>query len=88
MNDTQTTTKYICRGFRPVRAGSIREAAQLFADRAARRQFGRAGYAGTCTMGSYTENGETAEFSAFIGRLTGRRETTGHNYNFTVHRID
>jgi hypothetical protein len=87
MNDTQTTTKYTCRGFRPVSAESLREAAEIFAAREARRQFGRSGYARTCTMGSYTQDGATAEFTAFIGVRTGRHETTGHNYSFTVHRI-
>lgn len=75
---------YTCTGFNRVKAESMREAAGVFASRAARRQYGRNGYCRTCTQGDYAENGSLAEYSAFIGYTTGLHETTGHNINFTV----
>ena len=76
--------KYTCNGFRPVEAESIREAASIFANRAARRAFGRSGYARTCQIQAHARDMSFAEFSAFIGYTTGRNETTGHNVQFTV----
>ena len=73
-----------CNGFRPVRALGIAEAAEVFARRAARRAFGRRGYVRTLVEDSYVPNLSIVEFAAFIGYSTGRNETTGHNYRFTV----
>ena len=73
-----------CNGFRAVRALGIAEAADIFAKRAARRAFGRRGYVRSLVEDSYTRNLSIMEFSAFIGYSTGRNETTGHNYRFTV----
>ena len=73
-----------CNGFRSVRADSIRDAAETFAKRAARRAFGRRGIVRTMVEDSYTRNLSIVEFSAFIGYPTGRNETTGHNIRFTV----
>ena len=73
-----------CNGFRPVRALGIAEAAEVFAKRAARRAFGRRGYVRTLVEDSYTRNLSIVEFAAFIGYPTGRNETTGHNFRFTV----
>ncbi len=78
--------KYTCNEFKGVTAESIKEAAKIFATRAAKRKYGRAAYCRTCTMGSYAEDGRLAEFSAFIGYTTGQNETSGNNINFTVHR--
>lgn len=77
--------KYTANGFKSVMAERITEAAQVFANRAARREFGRKGYCRTCTQGAYSQDGRLAEYSAFIGYTTGRNETTGHNINFTVY---
>ncbi len=80
-------SKFTCNGFKSVSGGiSISEAAEIFANRAARREFGKSGYARTCTMGSRTQDESVAEFQAFVGYSTGRNETTGHNINFTVVR--
>lgn len=83
-----TMSKFTCNGFKSVTGDiSISEAAEIFANRAARRKYGKSGYARTCTMGSRSEDESTAEFSAFIGYRTGQSETTGHNINFTVCRV-
>jgi hypothetical protein len=73
-----------CSGFRSVRADSIRDAAETFAKRAARRAFGRRGIVRTLVEDSCTRNLSIVEFAAFIGFPTGRNETTGHNVRFTV----
>jgi len=78
-------TKYTCNGFQSVTAETMSEAANIFANRAARRKYGKSGYARTCNLGSYAQ--DLAEFSAFIGYKTGRNETTGHNINFTVYKV-
>jgi len=75
---------YRCNGFRSVRADSIRDAAEIFAKRSARRAFGRRGIVRTLVEDSYTRNLSIVEFAAFIGYPTGRNETTGHNIRFTV----
>ena len=77
-------TLYRCNGFRSVRADSIRDAAGVFAKRAARRAFGRRGIVRTMVEDSYTRNLSIVEFAAFIGYSTGLNETTGHNIRFTV----
>ena len=75
---------YRCNGFRSVRALGIRDAAEVFARRAARRAFGRRGLVRTLVEDSYTRNLSIVEFAAFIGYGTGPNETTGHNIRFTV----
>ena len=77
-------TLYRCNGFRPVRALGIAEAAEVFARRAARRAFGKRGIVRVLNEDSYTRNLSIVEFAAFIGYPSGRNETTGHNYRFTV----
>jgi hypothetical protein len=79
--------KYTTSGRRAVKAESMKAAAEVFANRAARDKFGRSGYCRTCTLGSWSQDNTLGEFSAFIGRSTGRNETTGHNINFTVSRL-
>ena len=76
--------KYITNGRRPVVAETMSDAAQIFANRAARDKFGRSGYCRTCVCTSWSQDNTLGEFSAFIGYRTGRNETTGHNVNFTV----
>jgi hypothetical protein len=78
--------KYTCNGFKSVTTETMSEAANIFANRAARQKYGKSGYARTCTQGAYAQDGRLAEYSAFIGYGTGRNETAGHNINFTVHR--
>jgi hypothetical protein len=77
-------TLFRCSGFRSVRALGMRDAAEIFAKRAARRAFGRRGLVRTLVEDSYTRNLSIVEFAAFIGYPSGRNETTGHNVRFTV----
>lgn len=76
--------KFICSGCRSLETDSIRSAGERFAMRFARRRFGRNADVRTCSINSQTENGQSAEFSAFIG-ITSGNTTTGHNINFTIH---
>ena len=73
-----------CSGFRSVRALGIYDAAEIFAKRAARRAFGKRGLVRTLVEDSYVPNLSIVEFAAFIGYPSGRNETTGHNFRFTV----
>lgn len=75
---------YHCSGFRSVRAAGIRDAAEVFAKRAARRAFGRRGIVRTLNEESWTKDFSLIEFSAFIGYPSGPNETTGRNVRFTV----
>lgn len=77
--------RYRCPGFRTVRAESARDAAEVFAGREARRQYGARGYCRTCCPGAHTPDGRTQEFNCFIGYATGMHETTGHNVTLTVY---
>ena len=77
-------TLFRCNGFRSVRAEGIHDAAEIFARRAARRAFGKRGLVRTLVEDSYVPNLSIVEFAAFIGYSSGRNETTGHNYRFTV----
>lgn len=78
--------KYTCNGFKSVKAETMKEAAEIFANRAAKRKYGRSAYCRTCTQGAYAQDGRLAEYSAFIGYTTGQNETSGNNINFTVYR--
>jgi hypothetical protein len=80
--------KYTTNGRRSVVAETMSDAAQIFADRAARDKFGRSGYCRTCVCTSWNQGNTLGEFSAFIGYRTGRNETTGNTINFTVYRED
>ena len=77
-------TLFRCNGFRSIRALGMRDAAEIFARRAARRAFGKRGLVRVLNEDSYTRNLSIVEFAAFIGYPSGRNETTGHNYRFTV----
>lgn len=78
---------YWSSGFRSVRAEGIKEAADVFAVRAARRSYGRRGYCRTLLVGSYSRDYSLIECSAFIGYPTGLNETTGHNIYLTVAKV-
>jgi hypothetical protein len=82
-----TVMKYASPGFRSVEASSNRAAAAIFAERAARKRYGRSGYCRTCKQVAHSKDGTFAEYIAFIGRtLRGQRsETAGHNQSFVVY---
>ena len=77
--------KYTCNGFKSVKAETMNEAAEIFANRAAKRKYGRSAYCRTCTEQSYAQDMSLAEYSAFIGYTSGQNETSGNNINFTVY---
>ena len=65
---------------------SARDVAQTFADRLARKEFGRKGRAITLRSDSYTPDGSQVNYEAFIGYPSGDRTYAGHNIHFTVYR--
>jgi hypothetical protein len=77
---------YISNGFRSVQAASMKEAAQIFAGRQARKEFGKSATVRTLNVNAHATDNSFAEYQAFIGRSTGIHETTGHNFSFTVSR--
>ena len=77
--------KYLSNGHQAVLAESMKEAANIFANRKARAIFGRWAYARTCELESYSQDNSLGEFNAFIGYRTGLGETTGKNVRFTVY---
>jgi hypothetical protein len=69
---------------RSVSADSMRDAAEIFANRLARKAYGRSAYARTLNLNSWSQDNTVGEYEAFIGYRTGPHETTGHNERFTV----
>jgi hypothetical protein len=75
-------------GFRDVQAESAREAAEIFATRQARRDYGRNGHCRTIRLDSWTEGGKSHMFEAFIGRpVRGENATSGRNVWVYVRRV-
>jgi len=82
-----TMNTYTSSGFRSVRAENIRSAAEIFANRHARRQYGPRGYCRVYQMAGYAQDMSLAEFDAFIGLNGPERGTTvGRNVRFTILR--
>lgn len=76
-----------CENHRPItETDDMKEAAEIIAGRKARAAFGRRGYARTCNLESWSQDGTIGEFNAFIGYSTAPHETTGHNVRFTLTR--
>jgi len=79
---------YTTDGCKTVQADSMQEAAEIFANRKARRKYGRGGYSRTCTRESSTMDGEMAEYNAFLGYTPAEKHnagtTTGTNERFAV----
>jgi len=82
-------TLFASDGFRPVRADSAREAAEIFANRQAAREYGRTGFCRTMRLDCWTPNGRSHTFEAFIGRpVPGDRGTTaGRNVWIYVRQV-
>lgn len=76
--------KYYSNGFRPVVSDSIKEAAEMFANREAKNVYGKKGFCRIMNVNCHSEDYSTIECCAFIGYKSGRDSTTGHNFNFTV----
>lgn len=73
-------------GFRSIRQSdavrSAEDAARVFAGRQARREYGRTGHVRTLRADSWTRDGSSATFEAFIGRPGSgidRNTTVGRN---------
>ena len=79
--------KYACDDFRPVMADSPAGAAQAFAERLARRTYGRKGYCRNVRLDCWTESGTSHTFEVFIGYSVGQGTTSGHNEWLHVRRI-
>lgn len=82
--------KYISQGHRPTAASdasSPSEIGELFAQRKARRLFGRAGRVGALRLDSWLSDGTLMEFDAFIGRPAPGGGLCGRNVRFTVRGI-
>ncbi|MFZ0712492.1 MAG: hypothetical protein WAM53_20805 [Terrimicrobiaceae bacterium] len=78
--------KYISQGFRSVQACSIRAAVVIFAERAARKRYGKSGYCQTFTQLTCSPDGTFAQYSVFIGYSPrGRRDKVGHSQTFQVY---
>jgi hypothetical protein len=85
-------TTYHCPGFKPLKddgyeISSPREAAARFAERLARKIYGKAGYCHHTRLDTYTEDGRCHNYEAFIGKDLPRRYgggCQGHNVWFTV----
>jgi len=78
---------YYSPGFRNVEAESPAEAARIFANRQARRDFGRRGYCRTLRLDCWTENHRSHTFEAFIGYDVDRNSCSGHNVWIYVDRV-
>ena len=79
-------TTYLSNGFRSIQAEGMKDAAEIFALRQARKEYGKAATVRTLNIRAHAQDNSFAEFEAFIGRRTGKHETTGHNLHFTVSR--
>ena len=75
---------YTCSGYRPVRAENNEEAAEIFATREAVKRYGKKGLVRVLNENGRSFNGTVIHWQAFIGKETGRNETTGHNIHLTV----
>jgi hypothetical protein len=81
---------FSCGGFRNVRlheSQDMRDAAGIFAARAARRKYGRSsGYCRTMRLDSWSQDGTRGVYEAFIDYSNGQGATIGHNIWLTVDR--
>lgn len=85
---------YTCDNFKSVRTGEEhsyiliengKDAARVFAQRLARKQYGKRGTVAAVRMDCYAENGSYANYEVFIGRSNDERGVTGHNEYLTVY---
>lgn len=82
---TETMQTYSCNGCRNVKAESMGQAADIFAGRLARREYGRRAYAAICNLDSQTMCGTMGNYNAFIGTAGGQGTTVGKNIMFSVY---
>lgn len=79
--------RFTCEGFRAVEAYGPEEAAEIFAERQARRDYGRAGYCRLVRLDCWAESGRYHNYECFIGTtVKGEPNTTaGRNIWLTVY---
>ena len=76
--------KYTCDGFLSVEAESMREAAEIFGERLARRKYGKRGQVGACRCNGHTQDGSYGDYDLFIGYPSDQNQTTGHNVMLSI----
>ena len=79
---------YLCEGFRPAKAWDAKEAAEVFADRLARRWWGRSAFCHHVRRDSWSESGRRVTFEAFIGTPAEGGGCAGRNVWLTVYRAE
>ena len=83
--------KYTTHGCRAVTAENMRDAAGEFANRIARKTFGKTAYARTCNRSSWNADNTLGEYDAFIGYTPAGKHnigtTVGSNIRFSVYRV-
>ncbi len=86
-HNSEKAMRYTSPGFRSVEACSNRAAAVIFAERAARKHYGRSGYCRTCTQVASSEDGTFAKYSASIAYTSRghRSETAELKRTFAVY---
>jgi hypothetical protein len=87
--------RYICENFRPV---TVREdeyddgpgPARIFANRIARREYGRKGFVHNLRLDSWSFDGRSFNYEAFVGvSVKGEMHAcSGRNVWFTLHKQD
>jgi hypothetical protein len=77
-------TLYRCDNNRPVRASGEEDAAEIFASREARRQYGRRAIVATLNLESRSQDRRTFIYSAFIG-VPQNGGTAGRNVRLYIH---
>ena len=87
---TAETHTYSCAGWRDViieaDPHAATEAAETFARRMARAEYGSRGQVGAVNIGGCEPGGGLYEVSAYIGARCGRNAIAGRNIHFTVRR--
>lgn len=77
--------RYVTSGCRALRANCIREAAEVFALRIARRHFGRRARIGALNCVGWCPLGTFRQFSVFVGYRSAPNELTGKNELITIY---
>ena len=81
-------TTYHCDGFKPIKQGDeigyrlierAQDAAYIFGERLAKRQYGRRGECPVARLDNYRSDNTAFNFEVFVGTGTGNGGTSGHN---------
>ena len=75
--------KFECDAFRPVYAETFKDAARVFAERYARKHFGRNSGVGALRCESQRADNSAQTWNAFVGHKKGSY-TIGHNTHFLI----